>query len=86
MKNFPKLMGDKSPTYPRNSQSIKLNKCHPPTYTHTVRHILLKWLEKHDNENILKADREKKTNAERNRQKNYCRLLIKTHENLKIME
>ena len=77
MKNFPKLMGDKSPTYPRNSQSIKLNKCHPPTYTHTLRHILLKWLEKHDNENILKADREKKTNAERNRQKNYCRLLIK---------
>ena len=35
MKNFPKLMGDKSPTYPRNSQSIKLNKCHPPTPTHT---------------------------------------------------
>lgn len=35
MKNFSELMGDKSPTYPRNSQTIKLNKCHPPTHTHT---------------------------------------------------
>lgn len=53
--DFPELMGRQKPAYPRNSQTIKLNKCHPPTYTHTLRHILLRWLEKHDNENILEG-------------------------------
>lgn len=84
--DFPRTHGRQKPAYPRNSQTIKLNKCHPPTYTHTLRHILLRWLEKHDNENILKADTGKKRYTERNRQKHYGRLLIKTHANLKILE
>ena len=61
------------------------------TVTHTHTHTPLgtsysnDW-RKNVNENILKADRENKRHAEGNRKKNYCRLLIKTHANQKILE
>lgn len=62
-----------------------INATHPHTHTHLGTFYSNDW-RKHGHENILKAARGKKRYADRNRQKNYCRLIIKTHANLKIME